>query len=100
MNPLKKHKKQQLTDFYIAKEKEPCLPSLNLHKLNPLKWTIEFAPTQLLRQCRIRAGSGNHYCFVSFRPSELTIEQRKQKANSILELSKAHVGSIIIKCPF
>lgn len=73
--PLKKIGK--LADFYIGKEKGPYLPSLNLLKLKPVNWTIEFALTRVLRRCRIWAGSGNHYCFVSFRPSELTIEQRK-----------------------
>lgn len=86
-HPLKK-KTGKLADFYIGKEKGPYLPSLNLPKLKPVNWTIEFALTRVLRRCRIWAGSGNHYCFVSFRPSELTIEQRKQKANPILELSK------------
>lgn len=91
MNPppsFFKKKTGKLADFYIGKEKGSCLPSLNLPRLKPVNWTIEFALTRLLRQCRIWAGSGNHYCFVSFRPSELTIEQRKQKANPILELSK------------
>lgn len=86
--PFLKKKTGKLADFYIGKEKGSCLPSLNLPRLKPVNWTIEFALTRLLRQCRIWAGSGNHYCFVSFRPSELTIEQRKQKANPILELSK------------
>lgn len=86
--PFFKKKTGKLADFYIGKEKGSCLPSLNLPRLKPVNWTIEFALTRLLRQCRIWAGSGNHYCFVSFRPSELTIEQRKQKANPILELSK------------